>query len=294
MGGISGIISGLVGSAQGEKTIDMAALLQTIQNAGQYQKQIINSLPAEIQQNLQTYAASNGVNLGTLTGQVQGQAADYTQKMGQIYGPNSDAANAEKLADKQSIYSTVPGSQEAIRNAMAATGGLARGNAGASLAQPYVAAAGQYGQAAAGVNAKQGQLAQGATEKALGVVNSMEANLFQTQFGMSKEQAAQILQTGNDALKQQLAQLLNQSATETNQTLGVQGIQAQNAYQNALQQQANQGAIYNGLGNLAVNGAVDYATGGAGSIMSGLPSGADVSSPNYQMNMYQNAPAGSY
>lgn len=285
MGGISGTIAGLIGSAQGEKSIDMAPLLATIQNAGAYQQQIINALPPEIQKNLATYAASQGVNLATLTGQVQGQAADYTQKMGQIYGPNSDAANAEKLADKQSIYSTVPGSQDAIRNAMAATGGLARGNAGASLAQPYIQAAGQYGQAAAGVNAKQGQLAQGATEKALGVVNSMEANLFQTQFGMSKEQAAQILQTGNDALKQQLSQLLLQSANQTNQTLGVQGIQAQNAYQNALQQQSNQGAVWNGLANMGAQGLsnVNYGDlfkgGGAAGSSAGLDAGTSTLGP---------------
>jgi hypothetical protein len=101
MGGISGIISGLVGSGQGENTIDMSALLATIQNAGQYQQQIINALPAQIQQNLQTYAASQGKSLGTLQGQVGAQTQAYSQGMNSIYGPNSDAANAEKLADKQ-------------------------------------------------------------------------------------------------------------------------------------------------------------------------------------------------
>jgi hypothetical protein len=122
----------------------------------------------------------------------------------------------------------------------------------------------------------------------------MDANLFQTQFGMSQQQAQQILTTGNDALKQQLAQLIQQSQTQTNQTLGVQGVAATNAFNNAQQQSANQNAIYTGLGNLAVNGAADYFTGGAAGLSQGLPSGADVSSSNYQMNMYQNAPAGSY
>jgi hypothetical protein len=292
-GGAAGIISGLIGSGQGEKTIDMAALWNTIQNAGQYQRQIINSLPPEIQANLDTYAKSQGTSLATLTGQVQGQAADYQKQMGQIYGPNSAAAVTQKAANTQNIYSQVPGTQNAIRNAMAATGGLQRGNAGVALAQPYVAAAQQTGQANAQVNAQQTGAAQGAAVQALNVVNSMEANLFQTQFGMSQAQAQQILTTGNDALKQQLSQLILQSQNETNQALSVQGISAQNGYQNAIQQQANQGAVFNGLANGVVNGVMAYgatpsATSGA---ISSYP-GMDVSSANYFQNMNANAPAG--
>lgn len=292
-GGAAGVLSGLIGSGQGEKEIDMAALLQTINSSGQYQQQLINSLPAEIQANLRQYAASQGQALGTLQGQVGAQGAAYTKGLTSIYGPNSDAANAQKSANTQAAYSSVPGTQDAIRNALAATGGLSRGNAGASLAQPYVQAAQNAGQANANVNAQQTQLAQGASAKALDVVNSMDANLFQTQFGMSQQQAQQILSTGNTTLQNQLAQLIMQNQNQTNQTLGVQGIQAQNGYQNALQQQGYQNAIYNGLGNTAINLGTNYMN-SAGSTSSGLPASADVSSPNYQMNMYQNAPAGSY
>src|SRR4029077_19544304 len=204
-------------------------------------------------------------------GQVQGQGADYLSKVQGLYGPESPAAQAANIANRQQIYSTVPGTQNAIRNALAATGGLERGNAGIALAQPYINAAQQYGQAAAGTTATQTAAAQGATQQALQTVNTMDTNMLQQLFGMSKEQATQILQTGNQALKDQLAQLINQSQGETNQTLGVQGIQAQNAYQNALQQQANQGAVWNGLGNLAVEGAAMYAGGPAAGGMTGLP-----------------------
>lgn len=291
MGGLGSIISGLVGSAQGEKSIDMSALLDTIKNAGQYQQQIINALPAQIQQQLSTYAQSQGTNLATLTGQVNKQTDAYTKGLTSIYGPNSEAATAQKTANTQQAYSTVPGTQNAIRNAMAATGGLQRGNAGVSLAQPYVAAAAQAGQANAEVNAQQTQLAQGAAAKALDVVNTMDANLFQTQFGMTQEQAKTILTTGTQTLRDQLSQLLTQSANQTNQTLGVEGIQAQNAYQNALQQQANQGAVWQGLGDLAVTGAMNFAMPGS-SGMSGLPAGADVSSANYYANMNASRPGG--
>lgn len=278
MGGLSGVIAGLVGSGQGEKTIDMGALLQTIQGAGQYQQSIINALPAEIQQQLQAYSASLNKAGSTYQQGIQQTGQNLENSVAGVYGPNSPAAMAEKKADTQSIYSTVPGTQNAVRNALAATGGLQRGQAGAALAAPYTAAAAQNSQAAAGVNASQAASGQQATIQALNTVNSMDANMFQQMFGMSQAQAQQILSTGNDALKTQLTQLINQSNNQTNQTLGVEGIEAQNGYQNALQQQANQGAIYNGLGNMAANGAESYFTGGAGNIFGAL--GGSSGSPD--------------
>lgn len=290
MGGISGVIAGLIGSGQGEKSIDMSQLLATIKGAGQYQQQIINALPPEIQKNLKTFAASQNQAGQTYQGNVQGMNTDYLSKVGSLYGPGSEAANLAKNATREDIYSTVPGTQDAIRNAMASTGGLARGNAGVALSQPYVQAAQQYGSAAGKINASQAAMGQQATQQALTQIQSIDANMFQQLFGMSKEQATQIMQTGNDALRQQLAQLITQSVTQTNQELGVEGIQAQNAYQNALQQQGYQNAIYNGLANTAVSGAEAYATGGTSG---GVP-GMDVGSADYMRNAMANRPAGAY
>jgi hypothetical protein len=260
MGGLGGIAAGLIGSAQGEKSIDLSQLLNTIAQAGQYQKSIINALPPQIMQRLQQYAQSlQGVGQ-QYQGNIENQLQKYQTGISGIYGPNSEAAIAANAANLRNIYSQVPGTENAVRNALAATGGLQRGNAGVALAQPYVQAANQYGQAAAGVTAQQTAAQQQAKERALGIVNSMEAGVFQQLFGMSKEQAATILQTGNTALQNQLSQLLLQSQQQTQETLGIQGIQAQNAYQNALQQQGYQSAIYNGLADVGIGAA----TGGAG------------------------------
>lgn len=298
MGGISGIIAGLVGSGAGENTIDMSQLLQTIQGAGQYQQQIINALPAEIQQNLQKYIASQNAASTTLGSNITGLGNDTMSKISSLYGPNSAAGVAQKTANTQNIYSTVPGTQNAIRNALAATGGLSRGNAAVSLAQPYVAAASANSAANNAVDASQTAAGQQATQQAIMAIQSMDANTFQTQFGMSQAQATQILQTGNQALKDQLTQLINQSVTQTNQTLGVQGVAATNAFNNAQQQSANQNAVWSGLGNLAVGGGMAALGGpagifaGLGGGMSGLPAGADVTSPSYTANMNANSPLG--
>lgn len=293
IGAAGGVLAGLIGSGQGESTIDMGQLLATIQGAGQYQQQIINQLPANVQAQLQQYIQQTNAAGAAYQGNVQQQGANYQAQAGQIYGPNSDAANAEKNADKTATYSTVPGTQDAIRNALAATGGLERGQAGVALAQPYVQAAQTYAGQAAGVNAKQTASGQNAQMQALTTVNSMDTTMFQNLFGMSKEQAQQILTSGNQALQTQLADLINQSNTQTSQTLGAQGIQAQNGYQNALQQAGNQNAIYNGLatGGLDMAASLPGTTGG-GAGSTGLPAGADVTSPYYQMNSYANTPAG--
>jgi hypothetical protein len=283
-GGAAGAIAGLIGSGQGESTIDLSALYSTIQNAGQYQQQIINSLPAEIQANLKQYAATQDAAGSTYQSNIQGQGANYLAQVQGLYGPNSDAATAANAANKAQIYSTVPGSENAIRQAMAATGGLSRGNAGAAIAAPVMAAAQQYGQSAANTTATQTAAGQGATAQALATVNSMDATAFQNLFGMSKDQATTILNTGNATLQNQLAQLITQSTNQTNQMLGVEGTQAQNGYQNALQQAGNQNAIYTGLANAGINGLAGWSS------TPSTSTGMDTTSPAYMANAAANNP----
>lgn len=281
IGGATGVISGLLNSGSGP-SIDVAALYNTIQNAGAYQQQIINALPAQIQQNLATYAQTQGAAGQKFAQQMQEQGAKYLQQTQALYGPNSAAGQAQKTANTQAIYSTVPGTQNAVRNALAATGGLQRGNAGVALAQPYITAAAQNSQANANVNAQQTTAGQGATQQALNTVNSMDAATFQQLFGMSQEQAKQILTTGNVTLQNQLTQLLNQSQTQTNQELAVNGIQSNAGYQNDVAKNAANAGIVNGLVNTGAQG-IYAAMSQPGSSSSGDQSfnPETMSSPNY-------------
>lgn len=288
MEGLPGVIGGLIGSGQSLPTIDVAALFSTIQSAGQYQRQIINALPAEIQKQLQDYAASNAAAGAAYQTGVTGASNDLLAKTSALYGPNSDAANAEKLANKTAIYSTVPGTQDAVRGALAASGGLSRGHAGTALAQPYLQAASQYGQSAMATDAAQTKAGQAATQQALQTVASMNDQMFTQLFGMSKAQAQQILTTGTQALQTQLTQLINQSTNETNQTLGVEGVAANNGYQNAVTRNAQEQQIWNGVAGLGLQGV--QAGMGIPPVGTGLPAGADVSSGGYIRNAAANAP----
>lgn len=289
MTGMSGIIGGLIASGQSLPTVDLAALMQTIQSAGQYQQQIINALPQQIQQQLKEYAASNAAAGADYKAGITGVGNDLMAKTAALYGPNSDAANAEKLANKTDIYSTLPGTQDAIRSALAATGGLSRGHAGTALAQPVLQAASAYSKSAMGTNVAQTKAAQTATQQALQTVASMNDQMFTNLFGMSKAQAQQILTSGTQALQTQLADLINQSNTQTNQTLGVEGLAANNAYQNAVTRNAQEGQIWNGIAGLGLNG-IQAGLGALGTGGTGLPAGADVSSADYVRNAAANAP----
>jgi len=254
MPGLTSIISGLIGGGQSLPTVDIAPLLSTISNSGTYQKQLINGLPDNVQKLLAQYMNSNNAAGGAYQSGITGVGNDLMSKISSLYGPNSDAANAQKTADKTAIYSTVPGTQDAIRNAMAATGGLGRGNAGVALAQPYVNAAQQNGQAAAGVDAQQTKAGQDASASAMKTVASMDDSMFTNLFGMSKAQATQILSSGNMALTTQLADLINQNSQQTSATLGAQGVAANNAYQNAVTRNAQQNQVWNGVADLGLSG----------------------------------------
>lgn len=279
----AGLIGGLIGSGQKLPTIDIGALLATIQGAGQYQQQIINSLPAEVQQQLKDYAASNAAAGASYQAGVTGVGNDLMAKTAALYGPNSDAANAEKLANKTDIYSTVPGSQDAIRGALAASGGLSRGHAGTALAQPYLQAAGDYSKSAMATNATQTKAAQGATQQALNTVASMNDQMFTQLFGMSKAQAQQILTSGTQALQTQLADLINSSNMTTQATLGAEGLAANNGYQNAVTRNAQQDQIWNGVAGLGLQG-IQAGLGALGPGGTGLPAGSDVTSQDYVRN----------
>lgn len=268
--GLASVVGGLINSGRSLPTVDIRPLLDTINKAGVYQRQIINNLPIEVRKQLSEYAGSLGEAGGQYKDAIQALSAGLQDKAGSIYGPDSEAAKSAMMAAKKETYSTVPGTQNAIRNALAATGGLSRGHAGSSLAQPYMQAATDYSKAASGIAADQAKMGQQAQMQALQSATSMDATMFQNLFGMTKEQATQILSSGNAALSDQLAALINQSNKQTDQTLSAQGIAVNNGYQNAVTRNSQQNAITQGLVNTGFDAIQNFMMPGSG----GMPEGA--------------------
>lgn len=252
-GAIAGVAKGLL-TGGGVSAPDLSALFRTIDTAGENQRDMINALPAELKKQYDEYKASNEAAASALQSGTAALGEKYKAETAALYDPNAPAVKAALDAAKTSIYADLPAQQNAIRQALAATGGFNRGTASKQLAAPVIQAGQQYGQQVANVTAQQLQQKQQAQQSALSTILSMDQNTLQSLFGMSKEQALQIMQSNRDDLKDQLADLVNQSVTQTQQKLGVQGAQIQNQYQADIAKKAQKDAMTGAWVDLGAEG----------------------------------------
>jgi hypothetical protein len=280
---IGSLLGGLINNGRSLPTMDVQNLLNAIQANQQGNNQLINQLPSQLQPLYAQYqAALNGAG-NTLQNTVTGVGQNLLNSSTALYDPNSPAVQATLAALKTQDYSTLPGSINALKANLAGTGGLQRGGAARAITQATLAPAAQYGQQAANVQGQQLTAQQNATQQALNKIASMDDTTAQQLFGMSKDQATQILTSGRQDLQNQLTQLINSNNTATNQTLGVEGVQDTNGYNNALLRNQQQAAVVNGLTGLGVD-AAGQIPGLFGGTSTGLPTGSDVTSPSYQQN----------
>lgn len=266
---VGAVVGGLVNSMQGQPSLNLQALFQQIAASGANERTLINNLPASLQPLYAQYKTSLGAAGTALQNTTNTVGQTLEDKTAALYGPASPAVTATLAALKQQDYSTQPGTLNALRAQLAATGGLARGGAQKALTQAVLAPAATFSQQAATVTGQQLTAQQQAQQAAINKVASMDETTAQSLFGMSKEEATQILTSGRQDLQQQLTQLVNQANTETNQNLNILGLQANNQYQNAVAKNANNTAIVNGLVNLGV----DAYTGGMGGGSTGPSTG---------------------
>lgn len=266
---------------------DLTPLFNIIDNAGEQQKEYINQLPVDLQQQYAAYKASNAATGNTLQTSVDNNNTDYLDKMSALYDPNSPAVKASQDAAKTSIYADLPSQQAAIREALAATGGFSRGTAAKQLAAPVLQAGAKLDQANLNISADQLQKQQAAKQQAITTVNSIDDATANTLFGMSKDQALQILNNGRADLQNQLTELINQSQTQTNQKLQVSGQQIQNQYNQTVADNADYNNKVNGWVNLGTNVAS-----AAPGFLSGLNAPAINAAPaNYAPNIAPNQTA---
>jgi hypothetical protein len=283
-GSAAGVVSGILNKGSAPKP-DLTQLFATIKSAGANQRDLINALPAELKPLYEQYAATNQKAGETLTAGTNAIGDTLMQKTAANFSP--DATRAALDAAKGEIYAELPGQQDAIRQALAATGGFDRGTASKQLAAPVLQAASQFATKAAGITADQLKAKQQATQQAITTIASMDSQTLQSVFGMSKEQATAILNGNRQDLKDQLTDLVNQSKNETSQLLGVQSDVAMNDYRAKVADDAQSKALTNGIVNLGA----DLASGG---FMSGLDinSAAGSAAPAaYNPNMAPNQAA---
>lgn len=289
--GLADSIGAVVGGLLGKGPVsapDLAALFKTIDAAGAEQKNWINALPAELQKQYETYKASNAGAADTLKSTIADSNQKFLADEKAIYDPNSPAVKAALDAAKKTIYADLPGQQDAIREALAASGGFGRGTASKQLAAPVLQAASKFSQSVSNITADQLMKQQAATQAAIEKIKNVDDATANTLFGMSREQALQILTSGRTDLKDQLSTLINQSQAQTNQTLATQGVNIQNQWNQKVAENADYNNKVNGWVNLGTN----VATAAAPGFLSALNSSPVSSAPaNYNPNMAPNQAA---
>lgn len=263
---------------------DLSALFKTIDEAGAQQKEWINALPAELQQQYADYRASNSGAASTLQSAITGNNKTLMDQTKANFDPNAPAVKAAEDAAKTAIYAGVPGQQAAIREALASTGGFGRGTAAKQLAAPVIQAGQKVASSVASITTNQLQQQQQAVQTAIEKINSIDDQTANTLFGMSRDQALQILTSGRQDLKDQLSSLINQSQTQTNQKLGVEGADIQNQYNQHVAENAKANNLTNAWVNLGTNAAA-----AAPGFLSGLGVGSGIESAPADYN-----PGGSY
>lgn len=276
--GVAGVVSGALNSG-GVAAPDLSSLFSTIANAGENQRELIGQLTPELQAQYAQYVAANNQTGQALTTGTQAATSALTAGTNANFDPA--VAQAAEDAAKTKIYAAVPGQQDAVREALAATGGFDRGTAAKQLAAPVLQAGQATAQNVLSTEAQQLQAKQQATQQALTTIASMDDTTLMAQFGMSKEQAAQILNGNRQDLKDQLTQLINQSNTQTGQTVSLQQQQIQDQYTQQVAQKAQQDAMNGAIVGLGA----DVATGGAAAAP-GFLSGLSTTSGSYNPNAY--------
>jgi len=287
----SELISGAINASRALPTTDLRPLFDTINKAGAKKTELINQLPEDMKAEYAKYTQSLGTAGQTYEGTVKDVGQTLLEQTKGLYDPNSAAVQATLAALKMQDYSTLPGTLTNLKAQLAAGGGLDRGGASKAIAQAVRAPAETYAQQAANVIGQQLTAQQTATQAALNKVASMDENVAQQLFGMSKEQATQILTSGRSDLKDKLTGLVNNIDTQTQQTLDLQGFAANEAQKNALTRLQQKSDLTNQAVNTGSNALIQGLTmgmgGGAGT---GLPAGADVGSASYLQNALAMAP----
>lgn len=237
--------AGLAGSLFGNKnapSVNYQPLIDQINASKQKQTDIASALPGQIQQNSNTYTAGINNALTNYQNSANTTAKNFLSSIG-----SATDSQGKQLSDvlAQRVLSTTPQQQQALREGLAATGGLQRGAANKAFTDLATTQAQQIGQGQEAIVAQQNQ----ARINALNTVQNMDESVIQNTLGVTKDQLLQVYNSGNQALINEANQLLGIEQTANNDLLGVTAGQINANLAQQQQNNAQQQALYNALLN---------------------------------------------
>ena len=238
--------AGLAGSIFGRKKLpstNTAAVRNLIQQGSEEEQRQIARLRPETQAQLDQFRTDTQ---GAQAKATAAQEASRTRLLQDLDPITSRLLRSQTDQLKRSTFGSIPETQQAVREALAASGGLNRGVAAEELARVPIEAARQFGEGAASLQ----QESLKTTEDALQDLQEQESQLIAKNLGIDQQTYDTILRTGNDALIKELDALIDESRNRIGgllsaETAGQLGRQAQVAGENAQRQ-----AIFEALGNV--------------------------------------------
>ena len=255
---VGGIAKGMF--SKKSKAPDLTPLFEMIAQSGAAQRDIINKLPDELKPLWDDYQKSNASASENLKTGTAGIGQDLMERTAANFG--DDVVEGQINLLKKQTFKDLPEQQKAIREALAASGGLARGTTGTQLSKSVIDAYGRLSEGSADIRNQNLIRKQAATQQAIQTVASMDNQTVQNIFNLDKDQALQILTGSREDVKDQFTNLINQSQAELNAKLGVAGANIQNQFYAS---EANRASSNAQTGNI-----IDAITGGVAGAMSGI------------------------
>lgn len=202
---------GLAGSIFGRKRVprfDPSGINRLIKQGGQEQRESIARLRPETTRQL------NQFTTGIDTAQTEANTARNAER--ERYLSETDPITSRLLQSqtdqlKRTTFGAIPEAQQAVREALAASGGLQRGVSAESLAQVPLQVAQQFGEGAASL--QQESLRE--RQNVLANLHSEESQAIAQNLGIDRDTYQTVLNTGNQALINELNALIEESKGRT-------------------------------------------------------------------------------
>src|SRR6185369_6021604 len=212
-------LAGAFGKRKKPKAVNVTPLLQSIQQGADRQRQQIGTLRPSLQPFTQSFQTGTTGAVNEAQNASRAASTKYLQDIGQTFDRTGDQF-AQTLS--QRTLEQQPVQQQALRENLAATGGLQRGAASRATTQLAGQTAQDLARGQTDLALQQAQEKQNAIRSATEKIYNIDQDTIKSKLGIDRDTLATVFQTGRQDLIDEAMQLLGISQNEQAQTLDVQ------------------------------------------------------------------------
>lgn len=249
-GSLAGSIFGKKNKAKGP---DIGYLTGQIQQGANKARGQAGMEYADLQPLTKDYA-SGIEELGTgYEAKTKGLAEEYQKNLGQLGEADKTARDLSLALKSKESYGAVPMQQQAIREQLAASGGLRTGAAARALTQPTMQAAQEVSRAGTQMDIENLGRQSARQEQGVNALYQSQAGAALTKLGLDQNKLQTLMENGRTDIISKYAKLAGIDEAELNAILGLSGMQTQVDLANTAAANARQQAIWDQLGGLGTS-----------------------------------------